>query len=504
MTAPPTPAAPAPLPDRKKVFFGYALGAHLLAYDNTMVAIALPRMQGPMSATFDEITWALAAYLIAVAITLPLIGPLADRFGRKNVYLITVGGFAAMTVLASTSDTLLQLVAYRFVQGMFGASFHPLAQSFVFESYSPKERGQAMGWLTVGLTSGLATGPIVGGYFTEYFSWQAAFLASLPASVLSFMIVAAFARSRPNPAATRRFNVEGYVILATVLVALQFVLSRGERLDWFASPQIVIALCVSGVALYLFVAHTVTAAMPFIEPAVFGDRNFVIGSVLFFVMGVYWLGTITLASPFLQTLTGFPVVTAGGIVATQGVINGVAGLVAGQVVRYVTPPLVLAAGASMLAASTAYFSILTPDVGYWGVIFALGLGGVGMGFYIVPLAVIAFSTLPAHHLNVGAGLFTLGRNFGSSIAAAAVAAYLVRQTQANRAILIEHITPFSESFRHIALPDAWNLADLASLAALEAEVTRQASLLAYIDDFRWLTAFIVASIPLLLFVRMPR
>lgn len=504
MTDAPTTQATASIPHRRKVFFGYGLGAHLLAYDNTMVAIALPRMQGPMSATFDEIAWALAAYLIAVAITMPLIGPLADRFGRRNVYLVSVGGFAVMTVLASSADTLSQLVAYRFVQGVFASSFHPLAQSFVFESYTPKERGQAMGWLTVGLTSGLATGPIVGGYFTEFFSWQAAFLASLPASALSFLIIAAFARSRPNPEAMRRFNIEGYVILAAALVALQFVLSRGERLDWFASPQIVLALCISGVALYLFAVHTMTAATPFIALAVFGDRNFVIGSVLFFVMGVYWLGTITLASPFLQTLTGYPVVTAGVIVATQGAINAVSGLVAGLVVRYVTPPLVLAAGASMLAASTGYFSILTPDVGHWEVILALGLGGVGMGFYIVPLAVITFSTLPTHHLNVAAGIFTLGRNFGSSIAAAAVAAYLVRQTQANHARLIEHITPFSESFRHIALPDAWNLADLSSLAALDAEVTRQASLIAYIDDFRWLTVFVVASIPLLLLVRMPR
>ena len=169
-----------------------------------------------------------------------------------------------------------------------------------------------------------------------------------------------------------------------------------------------------------------------------------------------------------------------------------------------TPPLVLAVGSGLLAASTGYFSVLTPDVGHWEVILALGLGGVGMGFYVVPLSVITFSTLPTHHLNVATGIFTLGRNFGSSIAAAAVAAYLVRQTQANHARLVEHITPFSESFRHIALPDAWSLADMASLAALDIEVTRQAASLAYIDDFRWLTAFVVASIPLLLFIRMPR
>jgi MFS transporter, DHA2 family, multidrug resistance protein len=501
LAQPPPPFTP--MPHRRKVFFGVILGAHLMGYDNTMVAIALPRMQGPMSATLDEITWLLAAYLIAVAITMPMIGQLANRFGRKRVYLVAAGGFAVTTILAGASDSLFELVAFRFLQGVFAAAFQPLSQAFVFEAYSLEERGEAMGWWTVGLTTGMITGPTIGGYITEFYSWQAAFYMSLPITVLSFVIVGIFAPSRPSTTPFRGFNVRGYVILITSLVALQAVLSRGERMDWFASPQVVIALFVSAVALYIYIVHTLTSSRPFIAVAIFRDRNFMISCVLFFVMGAHWLGVIALASPFLQTLAGYPVMTAGPVIATQAVANAISAFLVGRLVQYVAPSILLFVGAFMLAFSSTYFSFLAHDVEQGDAIIALVIGGIGFGFYFVPLAVIAFSTLPTHHINVATGFFALSRNFGSSIGASAVAVYLVRQTQVNHARLSENITLFSESIRHVPLPEAWNLANVPSLAVLNVEATRQASLLAYIDDFRWLTVMVVVTIPLVLFVRMP-
>ena len=498
------PATPASIPHRPVVFFGLIIAAFLQGYDNTMVAIALPHLQGPMSATLDEITWALTAYLIAVAICQPVVGPLVDRFGRRNVYLASAGGFAVTAILAGSSATLFELVFYRFLQGVFSSTFQPISQGFVFEAFDLRDRGSAMSWWNLGLMSGMLCGPLIGGYITEFYSWRLAFYLNVPITLLSMIVIASFAHSRPNPTWMRRFNMNGYVILVIGLVALQFVLSRGERLDWMSAPQIAIALAVAAISLYLYVVHTMTSANPFIDIDLFRDRNFVIGCLLFAVMGAWWLAWMALISPFMQTLGGYPVITAGAVLSTFGAANACVAFIAGRVVRFVAPGWLIALGLSLMAYSCWMFSTFTIAFSQAEAFVAVAMGGIGNGMFFVSLTVVAFSTLPVRHTNVGAGFFSLVRVLGSSFGASVAVIYLVRQTQANHALISENITLFSESYRHVPLPDAWNLGDLSSLAALNAEATRQAALLAYIDDFRWIAILVFVSIPLLALVRMPR
>lgn len=498
------PATPAPIPHRSLVFFGLIIAAFLQGYDNTMVAISLPRLQGPMSATLDEITWLLTAYFIAVAISQPAVGPLVDRFGRRNIYLISAAGFAVTAIFAGSSETLFELVFYRFLQGVFSSTFQPISQGFVFSEYELRERGTAMSWWNLGLMSGMTCGPLVGGYITEFHSWRLAYYLNVPITLISMVIIAIFSQSRPNPTWTRHFSKGGYLILVVGLVALQFVFSRGERVDWLAAPQIAIALGISAIALYLYVVHTLTATHPFIDIDLFRDRNFVISCILFGVMGAWAFAWMALISSFLQTLGDFPVVTAGAVLSIFGITNACVAFVAGRLVRFVAPGWIIALGLGLMAYSCWMFSTFTVDFSQAQAFTAVAVGGIGNGIFFVSLSVVAFSTLPVRHTNIGVGLFALIRVLGSSFGISVAFVYLVRQTQANHAFISEKISPFRESFRHVPLPEFWNLSDLSSLAALNAEATRQATLLAYVDDFRWIAILVFASIPILALVRMPR
>jgi MFS transporter, DHA2 family, multidrug resistance protein len=493
----------APVPHRRMLFFAVVVGANLQSLDTTMATVALPRMQGALSATQDEITWVLASYLIALAVVMPMIGYLANRIGRKRLFLIATMGFTIASIGAASSNSLAEMVTYRLVQGIFASPLVPLSQSFIFDAYPGDQRGRAMGWWTVGMMSGAACGPLIGGYVTEFYSWRWAFYINVPVGLLSFVLMLVFAPVRAFRDRVRPFGFVGFVILTIGLVSLQLILSRGERLDWFKADEIVIATGLVMVSFYLFAIHTATSKRPYIDVGVFQDRNFVIGLVLITIVGAQWLAFLALLSPFLQNLAGYPVITAGVAMVPQAVGFAVSGTVAGRLVGRAHPFLLMVFGVLMLVGANWQVSLLTPDFGR-DLFFAIAfVHGCGLGFLFVPLTVVTFSTLPAHLTDIGTGLYALGRNFGSSIGATLAVAYLVRTTQIHHAELGTNVTPFSEALRHIPLPETWNLADASGLAALNAEATRQAVALAYINDFRWMAIVTLVAIPLILLMRYP-
>lgn len=493
----------APMPYRRTIFFGVVLGANLQALDTTMATVALPRMQGALSATQDEITWVLTAYLIAVAVAMPLVGYLSNSFGRKPVFLVAVAGFIVASMLAGTSNSLVEMVGYRFLQGVFAAPFMPVSQSFVFDAYPGEKRGEAMGWWTIGMMSGILLGPALGGYVTEFYSWRWAFYINVPLGLASFFVVLVFAPRQRMQRRVQPFAVSGYGILAIGLVALQLVLSRGERMDWFESWEIIIAAAVVVVALYLFAIHIATASRPFIDRAMFRDRNFVVGMVVITMLGAQWLSFLALVSPYLQTLAGYPVVTAGVAMVPQALANGVGALVAGRLLLRTGPIPLMVLGVLCMSLANWGMSLLTPDFDRVTIAAIVAVHGAGLGFLFVPLTITTFSTLPSGYTDVGTGFYALGRNLGSSIGASVAVAWLVRKTQANHAVLSENVSHFNEALRHLSLPEAWTLGDVTGLAALDAVTTRQAAILAYVSDFGWLAITVVAVLPLFLLIRMP-
>ena len=472
---------------RLLIFVGVVLGANLQILDTTMATVALPHMQGALSATQDEIAWVLTSYLIAVAIFMPLVGTLSERLGRRRLFLGTIVGFCIASMFAGAADSLFEIVVYRFLQGVFASPLVPISQSFVFDTFPPEKRGKAMGWWVLGMMVGAMSGPALGGYLTEFHSWRWAFYINVPFGIVAFAIIYIFGPTRRLPRGTQPFGMAGFLILSVGLV----------------SPQIVSAALLAAASLYVYTVHTAYSSRPFIPRAVFADRNFSIGIVLMVMLGIHWLAFLALISPYLQTLAGYPVLLAGLVLVPQALGAAVGAFTVGQLLSRFHPVPLMILGIIALAWANWQMSLFTPGFDRTTFYVIVFVHGLGFGFYFVPLSVITFSTLPRQYTDVGTGLYTLARIFGSSVGVSLTVAYVVRETQANHAVLGEYASPFNEALRHLPLPEAWNFAETTGVAALNAEATRQAAAIAYNGDFGWLAMAGIVCIPLLMFVRMP-
>jgi DHA2 family multidrug resistance protein len=300
------------------------------------------------------------------------------------------------------------------------------------------------------------------------------------------------------PDASRRFDWMGFALLSLAIGALQLMLDRGESQDWFSATEIVLEAVVAGLGLYLFVAHMLTAERPFIEPGLFKDRNFAVGILFIFVVGIVLLATLALLPPFLQGLLGYPVLTTGYVLAPRGLGTMIGMMAVGRLAGRVDDRAMILLGLGLTALSLWEMAGFTTDVGMWAFVRTGIMQGLGLGFIFVPLSTITFTTLAPRYRNEGTAMFSLMRNIGSSIGISVVMTRLAQNTQANHSLLTEAITPFRPLLR---FPDAWSPTTPAGLAALNDEVSRQAAMLAYLQDFRLMMVVVLAAVPLLLLLR---
>jgi len=468
--------------------------------DMTIVNVALPHMQGAMTTTQDQISWVLTSYIVAAAIATPLSGVLAARVGRKRLMLWSIAAFTVASMLCGWASSLEEIVAFRLLQGAAGASLVPLSQAVLLDIYPLEKRGSAMALWGMGVMIGPVLGPALGGYLTEYYSWRWAFYINLPVGILALLGTAAFMTETVRDA-SRRFDFFGFALLALAIGSLQLALDRGETLDWFASPTIIAAVVVAGLTLYLFLVHMLTAEKPFIERSLFGDRNFSTSVFLMFTMGVLLFSTMALMPPFLQTLRGFPVITTGLLLAPRGLGTMVAMHIVGRLIGRVDTRWLLLTGFTLMAFSLWEMAAFTMDVGVWQIVHTGVVQGFGLGFVFIPLSTAAFATLAPQYRNEGTAMFSLMRNIGSSVGISAVITILGRQTQINHAELGSMLNPFRLATLPSALPDAWDVGTSVGAQALNGEVTRQALMIGYLDDFRLMMYMTLLAVPLLLMLR---
>src|SRR6202165_3897921 len=478
------------------------LATLMQALDTTIANVALPYMQGSLSATSDQINWVLTSYIVAAAIITPATGWLEARFGRKPLFLVSVIGFIVTSMLCGAAVSLTQIVVFRLLQGVFGAPLVPLSQSVLLDAYPQEQQGQAMAVFGLGVMLGPILGPTLGGWLTDSYSWRWVFYVNLPVGVLCALGIMLFLGRRADRPLAGRLDWLGFATLSLGIGALQLFLDRGDRLDWFASREIQIeaALCVLG--FYLFTVHTLSARDPFIDPALFRDRNFVIGITLIFIVGAVLLATLALLTPYLEKLMNYPVLTAGLVLAPRGVGTMVAMLVVGQLIRLVDARLLIATGLGITGLSLYLMTGFTPDVSQ-GTLIRTGLmQGFGIGFVFVPLGTVAFRTLAPAVRTQGTGLFNLMRNIGASIGISMMSYLLVRNSAITQAGLVEHVTPYRQVVRDFA--HQLNLATLGGRAALAQMVTAQADAVAFIDNFKLMMFVSFLAIPLVMLVQRPR
>jgi DHA2 family multidrug resistance protein len=401
-------------------------------------------------------------------------------------------------------DREIQLVLVPFgiaaelvLQGMFGAALVPLSQSVLLDVYPKERQGFAMAMWGIAVMVGPVLGPVLGGWLTENYTWRWVFYINLPIGALTFLGIISFLPETDQNAGAK-LDWFGFGTLSLAIGALQVLLDRGEQLDWFGSGEIWIEAIVAASALHLFFVHTFTADEPFVRPALFRDRNFAAGTLFIFIVGVTYLASLALLTPYLQSLMNYPIVTAGLVMGPRGIGTMGAMLIVGQLVGRVDTRLLLAVGLGLTAGSFYEMTGWTPDVSQTTIIVNGLVQGAGLGFLFVPLSTVTLGTLQPEQRTEGAGLYNLSRNIGSSVGISVVTSLLTQNTQANHADIVAHVTAVNRVFESPTIAQFWNPFTDAGRAALDAMITRQAQIIAYIDDFKLLMIATLVVIPLLI------
>jgi DHA2 family multidrug resistance protein len=488
--------------NRWPITISIMLATVMNSLDTTIANVALPHMQGSVSASPEQITWVLTSYIVSAAIMTPLSGWLADRIGRKRMFLISIGGFTAASMLCGIATSLPEIVLFRVLQGVFGAALIPLSQAVLLDINPPEKHGQAMAIWGAGAILGPILGPALGGYFTENFSWRWCFYINLPIGILAFLGVLFFI-SGDRLRAAKKFDFLGFGMLTLFIAAFQMVLDRGPSQDWFQSREIWTETILAAVGLWVFVVHTVTTDHPFFDKALIRDRNFVTASVFGFFVGILLFSTMALLPPMMQTLMGYPVLTSGLVSMPRGVGSFAAMFFVGRLIGRVDTRLILMTGLTISCVALWQMMNFDLSMGVWPFVTSGVIQGLGVGLLFLPLSTLAFATIPPHLRPEGSSVYTLVRNLGSSVGISIMNALVVANTQTMHASLAAKVIP-SDAMVRAALPAALNPSTAAGITALNGEITRQGSMVAYVDDFRLMFIITIACMPMLLLMRRPR
>jgi MFS transporter, DHA2 family, multidrug resistance protein len=496
-----TAAAPIAVPGLRRTMVTIcAMTATIMqALDTTIANVALPYMQGSLSASQDQINWVLTSYIVAAAIMTAPVGWIANRFGRKRIFIICSGGFTIASVLCGAAQDINQMVLFRLLQGVFGAALVPLSQAVMLDSYALHERAKAMSIWGMGVMMGPIMGPSLGAWLTETYSWHWVFFVNLPFGIFTVAGLLVFMdETRQNR--DLRFDWFGFAALAVAIGSLQLALDRGEQLGWLESNEIIAEFIVSAAGFYYFFAHSLTTSKPFIQFAIFKDKNFIGGCVFMAVMGLVLFSTMALSSPYLQNVIGYPIITAGLLLASRGCGTFVAMMLVGRLMRYIEARTLIIAGLSLTGLSLFYMTGWTDQTGVTEIVAISIVQGFGFGLVFVPLSTVAFLTLPNHLRTDGTSMLTLMRNVASSIGISVVIAQLSEGSRRTHAILSEYVTPFNHALQ---MPDVRALIDMSTdkgRAMADAMVNIQAQIIAFSHDYQMVMVFTLCTIPLAIII----
>jgi len=476
------------------------LATLMQALDTTIANVALPYMQGSVSASQGEIAWVLTSYIVAAAIMTPPTGFLATRFGVKRVLLVCIAGFTLASMLCGAAQSLSQIVVFRCLQGALGAAINPLTQTVLFNINPPERQGRAMSTFGIAIMAAPLLGPVLGGWLTSDYSWRAVFYINMPVGALAFIGTLIFL---PESKVDSHFKLDwfGFAMLSLAIGALQMLLDRGEEKDWLSSPEIIIETVLAGTAFYLFLVQVFTSRTPFIRPALFTDRNFAAGTLFITSVGITSFAALSLQPPYLQELMNEPVVTAGLVMGPRGLGIIFSMFLAGRLIGRVDTRIILLAGLTISAWAFYAMSRWTLDVSNMTIMLVGLVQGAGQGVVSVPLTTVSLSTLAPEHRAEGAGVFNLARTLGSAVGISIVNSLLTYNVQVNHADITNHVTAFNRLLSAPHVATLWSPFTAGGRAALDAVINQQAQVIAYNDDYKFMMFATLATLPLLFFIK---
>ena len=482
------------------VAIGVMLASLIQILDTTIANVAIPHMQSSLGATSDEISWVLTSYIVAVAVAMPITGWLADRIGSRRLFLISVVGFVLSSMLCGMAQNVTQMVLFRALQGATGAFIAPLSQAAMIDTNKPSRQSQMMAVWGMGIMAGPILGPILGGYLTENWNWRAVFYVNVPLGIISLAILAATLPSREL--VRRKFDGLGFALVALALTSLQLLLDRGNHIDWFRSVEAWIYMIVLLSAAWIAVIHFATAREPLFNRHLFTNSNYVFAVVFSLVMGVMMFATMALLPPMLQRLFGYGVIDTGETMMPRGVGTLLTMQFSGYILRKgFDPRILIAAGFGIAAFSLWEMASWSLQTDYSHIAISGFVQGLGMGLVFIPLNASAFATLPPMLRTDGSSLLNLSRSLGSSVGISIVTSLLARNLQVSHSDLAAHVTASFTSVIDFSSVDRFQSMGEAALRLVDAEVNRQAAMIAYIDDFWLMTWLTLAAAPLVVFMK---
>ena len=490
-------------PVRRLVLTLASMGAVLMqVLDSTIANVALPHMQAALSASQDSIAWVLTSYIIASAIATPLTGWLEGRIGRRNLFGVSVGGFTVASAMCGASHSLVMMVASRGLQGMFGAFLNPLSQSVMLDIYPAEKRAQAMSIWGMGVMIGPIMGPIIGGWLTDSFNWRWIFYINLPFGIISAIVLWFLLDEGQSP--RRHFDMRGFSMLAVTLASFQLMLDRGTQRDWFHSTEIIIEAGIALSGLWMFIVHTLTARSPLLSRTLFTDRNFVASNVILVLMVTIYMPGSVLISPMLQQLFGYSTAQAGMVMMPRGLGMTVGMLVAARLSSKVDLRGVIVAGFILVAIGQWIMSGFDLAMNSRPVVVSGLINGVGVGAVMMPLNLLAYTTLPPFLRTEAASLYSLSRSLSASVSISIMTALIAHNSQVSHSDVSAHVTTLALPMVEGQVVQTIGAFGGRIAAMVDAEVNRQALMIAYLDDF-WLMMWVcVAAVPFVFLLRDSR
>jgi DHA2 family multidrug resistance protein len=474
--------------------------------DVTVINVALPHMQGSLSAGVDEISWVLTSYLAANAVVLPATGWLAGILGRKRFFLLCTVGFTLASALCGLAPNLNVLLLARVLQGIAGGPLMPLSQAIMWEIFPFRQRGMAMAVWGMGIMMAPIFGPTLGGWITDNWSWRWTFYINLPIGVLGFFAASAILFDPSYLRKPGKIDIPGLCLMVVGFLSLQLFLDQGERYEWFDSNFIVILGFTAVVALIGFLVRELTADEPILDLGVYRDRNFAAASVIMVFVMFGFFSSMVLLALFTQKVLGYDAWTSGLVLAPGGVGNLFSLIIAGRLINRMDQRILLLVGCLLNAWAAWNMSVLTSNVDYWALAWPRFVQGLGVGFIFVPLNAVGLATIPRISMGNATALLNVVRNLGGGAGVAVVSMLLARRTQEHQSTLVPHVNPFDAETA--ARLSAWAshfgahgadsfTAQQRALARVYQELTQQAQVLAFADDF-WLLFVLFSGTVLLL------
>jgi DHA2 family multidrug resistance protein len=483
--------------------------------DISVANVSLDHIRGSLSAGIDEASWVLTSYLVSNAIIIPMTGWLARTFGRKRYLLVSISLFTGASLLCGASTSLGMLVFFRVLQGIGGGALQPLSQAILLETFPPREHGIAMALFGIGIMFGPIAGPLMGGYITDTLTWRWIFYVNIPIGILAVMMVTMFIVDPPYMRRTEKVRVDawGIALLTVGIGALQIVLDKGQREDWFHSDFILVFALISALSLAAFViVELFYAEHPIVDLRAFKNIPFTSGNVVMFVAFFNLLGSIVLLPLYAQILLGYTATLAGLVLSPGGIATLVTMPVVGKLIVKRNPKYILALGILVCAFSTRQMAgfNLTSDFSslMWPRIYL----GFGMGLLFIPLTTLTLSSIPRPQMGNATSIYNLLRNLGGSFGVAFSTTMFARRAQLHQSHLTEHLTWYDRNFSAAV---EWGRGMLAgrgvpetaaegtSMKMIYGQAVRQATAMGFNDAFWILSVMMVCVLPLLLLMRRP-